>query len=123
MFLYEYFHQIRRVYMDGRVPSEFWPPSLAGFSEGVWEGDTLIVTTTRLSADNYTDPRSLPFSGSDDAYVVERYTRSGDDLTLAVEVHDPTNFVGAYAMNRGWKLTPDAEIWEYECNAEFGDVG
>jgi hypothetical protein len=122
VFLYEYFHQIRRVYMDGRVPSEFWPPSLAGFSEGSWDGDTLVVTTTRLSADNYTDPRGLPFSGADDAFVVERYTRVKEELLLTVEVHDPINFAGPYVMTRAWKLTPDAEIWEYECNAEFGDV-
>jgi len=121
--LSEYFHQVRRIYMDGRDPPEFWPPTLAGYSKGHWEGDTLVVMTTELSPDNHTDPRGLPFSGAEGTYVVERYTRVGDELKLAVEVHDPINYEGPYLMNRSWEFSPDSEIWEYDCNSEFGAVG
>ena len=92
--LSEYFHQVRRVYLDGRDPPEFWPPTLAGYSKGRWEGGTLVVRTTHLSSDNYMDPRGLPFSGLEDTYVVESYTREGDELKLAIEVHDPFNYDG-----------------------------
>ena len=120
--LYEYFHQVRRIYMDGREAPEFWPPSLAGYSTGSWDGETLVVRTTSLSPDTYMDQRGLPFSGAEDTYVVERYTRLEDELNLAVEVHDPTNYEEPYTMKRSWNFTPDAEIWEYECNPEFGNV-
>ena len=121
--LYEYMHQVRRVYMDGRDPPEFWPPTLAGYSKGYWEGMTLVVRTEHLSPDNYTDPRGLPFSGTEDTYVIERYTHEGDKLKLVIEVHDPVNFDGPYIMSRSWTFTPEGEIWEYDCNPEFGAVG
>ena len=120
--LSEYFHQVRRVYLDGREAPEFWPPSLAGYSSGSWDGETLVVRTTSLSLDNYMDQRGLPFSGAESTYVLERYTRAGDELNLVVEVYDPTNYEELYLMNRSWKLTPDVEIWEYECDPDFGDV-
>jgi hypothetical protein len=121
--LSEYFHQVRRVYMDGRDPPKFWPLTLAGYSKGYWEGMTLVVRTEYLSPDNYTDPRGLPFSGTGDSYVIERYTREADELKLVIEVHDPVNFDGPYIMSRSWTFTPDGEIWEYDCNSEFGVVG
>ena len=46
--LYEYFHQVRRIFMDGREAPEYWPPSLGGYSTGHWEGETLVVRTTHL---------------------------------------------------------------------------
>ena len=121
--LYEYFHQVRRVFIDGREAPDYWPISLMGYSTGVWEGETLVVRTTHLSPDNYMDPRGLPFSGSEDTYVIERYLRSGNELTLAVEVHDPTYYEETYVRSRRWTLTPDGEIWDYECDPNFGNVG
>ena len=109
--------------MDDRAPPEFWPLTLAGYSNGHWEGETLVVRTEHLSPDNYTDPRGLPFSGADNTYVTERYRREGDELKLVVEVHDPTNFDGPYIMNRSWEFTPESEIWEYDVNSEVGAVG
>ena len=41
---------VRRIYMDGREPPEFFPSSAMGFSSGHWEGDHLVVETTHLSA-------------------------------------------------------------------------
>ena len=32
--LYEYFHQVRRVFMDGREAPDYWPLSLSGYSTG-----------------------------------------------------------------------------------------
>ena len=122
VFLYEYFHQVRRVFLDGREVPDYWPASLSGYSTGHWEGDTLVVRTTRLSP-NQLSPLGLPFSGAEDAYVVERYTRSGDELTFTAEIHDPTYYEEMIARNRRWSFAPDGEIWEYDCNPEFGDVG
>ncbi len=121
--LYEYFHQVRRVFMDGREAPDYWPLSLSGYSTGYWDGDTLVVRTTHLSPDNFMDPRGRPFSGAEDTYVVERYTRSGDELTFRAEIHDPTYYEEPYVRTRRWAYAPDGEIWEYECDSQFGDVG
>jgi len=120
--LYEYFHQARRVFMDGREAPEYWPTSLGGRSTGHWEGETLVVRTTHLSPDNDLDSRGRPFSGAEDTHVIERYERSGDELTLTAEIYDPTYYEEQPLVSRRWKFSPDGEIWEYECDPEFGTV-
>ncbi len=122
LILREYYHQVRRVFMDGREAPDYWPPSLNGYSTGYWEGDTLVVRTTHLSPDNYMSISGLPFSGNEATYAIEHYTRSGDTLTFTAEVHDPTNYEEPYVTIGRWKFAPDGEIWEYSCNPEFGDV-
>ena len=123
VFLYEYYHQVRRIYLDGREPPEFWPPTLGGFSTGSWEGDTLVVRTTKLSPDNLMNVNGRPFSGAEDTYVIERYTRSGDTLVLEAEAHDPTYYASRYKFGMEFTLDPEGQIWEYHCNPSFGDVG
>ncbi len=120
--LYEYFHQVRRVLMDGREAPVYWPTSLGGYSTGHWEGETLVVRTTHLSPDNYMENSGRPFSGAEDTYVIERFTRSEDVLMFAAEIHDPTYYEDPYPMSGRWNIAPDGEIWEYVCNPEFGAV-
>lgn len=122
LMLHEYYHQVRRVFMDGREAPDYWPPSLNGFSTGHWEGDTLVVRTTHLSPDNYMSISGLPFSGDEHTLTIEHYTRSADILSFTAEVHDPTNYEEPYVTTGRWNLAPDGEIWEYACNPEFGDV-
>jgi hypothetical protein len=122
LMLHEYYHQVRRVFMDGREAPDYWPPSLNGFSTGHWEGATLVVRTTHLSPDNYMSISGLPFSGDEHTYAIEHYTRSADILSFTAEVHDPTNYEEPYVTTGRWNLAPDGEIWEYACNPEFGDV-
>lgn len=120
--LHEYFHQVRRIYMDGRQPPDNLPTSLNGYSTGSWDGETLVVRTTHLSPDNFMDIHGRPFSGAEDTHVVERYSREGDVLSLEAETYDPTYYEQPIRMRFGWALAPDAEIWEYECDPRYGDV-
>jgi len=122
LILYEHFHQVRRVFTDGRTAPDHWVPSLIGFSTVEWDGGTLVVTTTHLSPDNYTWTAGYPFSGDENAYVVERWFRDGDVLTMRGEVHDPTYYEEPYVVNARWELDPDGEIWEYECIPEYAGV-
>ncbi|MGI9221042.1 MAG: hypothetical protein ACR2QS_08415, partial [Woeseiaceae bacterium] len=62
VFLYEHFHMVRRIYMDGREADEYQPHTLTGFSTGHWEGDTLVVTTTHLIGELIRNT-GMPFSG------------------------------------------------------------
>ncbi len=123
LLLYEYYHQVRRIFMDGREAPDYWPLSLGGYSTGYWDDETLVVRTTHLSPDNYMEISGRPFSGAEDTYVIERYTRSEDVLTFTAEIHDPTYYEEPYVMHRSWDFAPDGEIWEYECDPEFGYVG
>ena len=80
--LHEYYHQVRRIYMDGREAPEYWPLSLSGYSTGHWEDETLVVRTTHLSPDNLMTTTGRPFSGNDDTCLL--YTSpSPRDATLS----------------------------------------
>lgn len=43
---YGFMDLVRTIYLDGRDMPQDFQPSRAGFSTGVWDGDTLVVTTT-----------------------------------------------------------------------------
>lgn len=120
--LHEYYHQVRRIFMDGREAPDYWPTSLGGYSTGRWDGNTLVVRTTHLSPDNDMWVSGLPFSGDEDTYVIERYTRSDDILSMAAEIYDPTYYEETYVMTSKWTFSPDGEIWDYECDPDFGAV-
>ena len=45
IFLYEYMHNFRVIYTDGRPHRKNWEPSLMGDSIGKWDGDTLVIDT------------------------------------------------------------------------------
>ena len=123
VFLHEHFHMVRRFFMDGREAPEDWWPSLVGFSVGNWEGNTLVVKTTHLSAENLMWHNGMPFSGDPESYVIERYAFDGDEFTLTAEVFDPRYYEDPYVIRGYRERTPDGMIFEYECYAEFNGAG
>jgi hypothetical protein len=77
----------RIVYMDGRPhPSEYAPHTWAGFTTGVWKGNTLVTTTTHIK---WAWIRRNGVPSSDQAIVTTFYTRNGNVLTVTWMVHDP----------------------------------
>lgn len=122
LILYEHFHQVRRIFMDGREAPDHWLPSYIGYSTGEWDGDTLVIRTTHMHPDNYMWTAGFPFSGDENTYAIERWWREGDVLRFTGEVHDPTYYEEPYVVNGLWNYAPDGEIWEYECIPEFGGI-
>ena len=99
----------RTVYLDGRKgPGS---PSRLGFSVGRYEGGSLVIESTRISAN---------LSGwgehSDQLRVVERYTRSGDDgrLLLTATFEDPWSLKKPLEFKKVWSWAPDEEIFPYD---------
>ena len=91
----QHFHRI--IYMDGRSH----PPDRIkfdmGHSVGHWEGNTLVVDVTNLSARNWLDLAGNFYS--DAAHVVERYTLSdANKIAWEVTMEDP------YVYTRPWKM-------------------
>ena len=122
LILYEHFHQVRRIFMDGREAPDHWLPSYIGYSTGEWDGDTLVIRTTHMHPDNYMWTAGFPFSGDENTYVIERWWREGDVLQFTGEVHDPTYYDEPYVVGGRWNHAPDGEIWEYECIPEYGGI-
>jgi len=116
-FLYEYQEKVRRIWMDGREPGNFMPPSRMGHSNGRWEGGTLVIETSNL------ERTVRDFRGeviSENARIEERYTLSedGNTLTAVVTVHDPESYERPPIRRRQWRRDSGAEIFPYSCDPD-----
>jgi hypothetical protein len=119
MMAYEYANAVRVINMEAptQAPAESW----MGWSNGRWEGETLVVDVTSQMEDTWFD-RAGNFH-SDALHVVERYTpRSADTLTYEALIEDPKVF------SRPWKISmplyrrveKDMRLLEYKC-VEFAE--
>ena len=116
---YQYAGAVRVINMGAptKAPGDSW----MGWSNGHWEGETLVVDVTSLMENTWFD-RTGNFH-SDALHVVERYTpRSADTLTYEATIDDPKVF------SRPWKISmplyrrveKDARLLEYKC-VEFAE--
>jgi len=99
IFLYQVIagNTFRIISMDGRLHDPHADLSYYGDSIGHWDGDTLVVDTTRLNDDTW-----LGLDGwfhSKDMHVVERLTRQDDTIMYQATVEDPTVFTRPWIMN------------------------
>jgi hypothetical protein len=118
VFLYEYVHAMREVYMDlsphpaGHI--DWW----MGDSRGHWEGDTLVVDVIHFNDRTWFD-RAGNFH-SEQLHLVERYTLLGPDhIRYEVTVDDPKVFTRPWTMSMPLyrRMERDAQVLEYECYA------
>ncbi|HUA63655.1 MAG TPA: hypothetical protein VML19_33210 [Verrucomicrobiae bacterium] len=114
LFSYQYASAVRIVNMGSTKPAPI--DSWMGWSNGRWEGDTLVIDVTGLNDQTWFD-RAGNFH-SDELHVVERYTpRSPETLDYEASIEDPKVF------SRPWKmkmilykhLEPGAKLLEFKC--------
>jgi hypothetical protein len=118
--IYEVENETRRIYIgDRQLPPEQRIPSRAGYSEGHWDGDVLVVTTTDLldGADQAATPHS------DEATLEERFFLSEDDngtkvLTYQARIIDPVYYTEPVQIERRYQPY-DGFILPYRCPDEF----
>ena len=114
----EAFDNVRRIHMDAATSAEEQPFTPLGYSTGRWEGDTLIVTTTRIDwpTSRYFSPR-IPQSR--EVELVERFTllEDGTQLAYDVAITDPVNLTEPVSVERYivWGTRPGIEVFPYEC--------
>ena len=93
---------------SGQVPNngQFWK----GYSTGVWQGDTFVVTTTNFK------PYAAPMGTGDGAVLTERFTRL-DDATLEYEwtVTDSETYPQPFTARQQMRRTDD-DVFEYACH-------
>ena len=109
MILIEMVHDARIV----RLNQDHVSPEICGWlgdSVGHWEGDTLVVDTTKFN-----DTPALG-GASRNLHVVERFTRL-DDATLLYQftVEDPTVWTAPWSGEYIWPATND-RVYEYACH-------
>lgn len=115
--IYEYQSKVRRIWLDGRPPGEFVPPSRMGHSVAHWEGSTLVINTTHL------EKTVRDFRGeliSENARIEERYSLGddGDTLTAVITVYDPENYLRPPVRRRQWQRNDAADIFPYTCDPD-----
>ena len=100
--------------MDDHVeaPADSW----MGWSNGRWEGETLVVETTGFNGMTWLD-RSGNFHSAA-LRVEERFTaRSPETLWYEVTLEDPNVYSRAWTMRMPLyrRVEPDAQLAEFRC--------
>jgi hypothetical protein len=116
-FFSEHQDALRRVYLDGRKPSQqvLDDPTYAGYSTGRWEGDTLVVDTVALSDKSFIDGSS-PHS---DRMTVRERIRFAEPglLENQITVNDPLALTEPWQVVRRYRKAeyPNDELREFAC--------
>jgi hypothetical protein len=111
---YEFAGATRTINMD--KPTEAQTESWMGWSNGRWEGDTLVVDVTGQNGKTWFD-RAGNFH-SEALHVVERYTpRSADTMMYEVTIEDPKVFTRPWKMSMPLyrRVEKNAQIVEFNC--------
>ncbi len=111
----EEWDNVRTIHMGGAADPESQPPSHLGYSVGRWDGNTLIVETSRINYPFF-DDRGTPMSEA--VEIVERFTLSEDETNLdwTAIVTDPLTFTEPVAMpEMHWEWIPGQELKDYNC--------
>ena len=122
IFLYEYMHNFRVIYTDGRTHRPTWEPSLLGDSIGKWDGDTLVIDTVNLTDRTWLDDHGNRHS--DALHVTERWRRvSANQLSYEETIDDPKFYTKPWTVGWLMPLAPkDWVIMEYACTDNNKDL-
>ncbi len=101
------------IWMDGRPqPPPYARHTWEGFSEGHWEGDTLVIRTTHLK-ENWLGLNGVP--RSDRATASAHLMRHGDYLTVAVITYDPVYLSEPFIRTVDFHYDPQEQLAPWPC--------
>jgi hypothetical protein len=114
----EIFHVERTIYTDGRGHPENGERTNQGHSIGWWEGDTLVVDTTRFADNRDGNRNGIP--GGAQKHTVERFRLSDDRRQLIVEylIEDPEFMAEPMTGSTFWDYAPDRQLEPFACDSE-----
>jgi hypothetical protein len=114
MMVHEYAGAVRTIYMENHTLPP--APSWMGWSNGSWDGETLVIDTRGFNDQTWFD-RAGNFH-SDALHVTERFTaRSADTLMYEVTIEDSNVFTRPWTMSMPLyrRVEANAEILEFRC--------
>jgi hypothetical protein len=114
MMVHEFASAVRTIYMDEHTeaPADSW----MGWSNGHWEGETLVVDTAGFNDQSWFD-RAGNFH-SEALHVVERFTaRSPETLNYEVTIEDAKVFTRPWKMSMPLyrRVERNAQLLEFRC--------
>jgi hypothetical protein len=114
LFLYEYDHTVRRVFVDGRKHPDDLTPTYMGDSIGHWDGDTFVVDTVGFNEKTWLDRDG--HSHSDQLHVIERFHRADrDNMQIDISMEDPKALVKPWTSQLFFQLKPTWDVAEQVC--------
>jgi len=114
---YEMIHEVRVVPLDGRPHLSPKIRSYMGDARGHWDGNTLVVETTNLNGRTGAQANGNLMMMSDEATIVERYTRTAaDTLQYEVTVTDPRTWTRPWTAAFPLRRDSSYGIFEYACH-------
>lgn len=119
--LYEEGTVFRQIFLDARRPIQDPQPRWMGYSNGKWEGDTLVVDTVGFIERSWLDRLGHPHS--DALHVIERFRRRDvGHLEIEVTIDDPKAYTKPFTYTQKAILVPDDDLLEYFCSENEKDV-
>ena len=110
----------RQIHTDGRPLPKDPDPTWMGYSNGHWEGDTLVVDTNGLNDRAWLDAFGHPRSES--MRITERYRRRDfGHMDLEITFNDPKYYTRPFTIKTGLRLMPDSDLLEYVCTENERD--
>jgi len=119
LFVYEYASSNRIVHMD--KPSEPPVDSWMGWSNGKWDGNTLVIEVTGNNDQTWFDRAGNHHTEA--LKVTERYTMMGDNhIQYEATIEDPKTFSKPWQIRMPLyrRMEPNAQLLEYKC-VEFSE--
>jgi hypothetical protein len=121
MILQEAYNQVRRIYVDEKLPPvEDAEPGFWGHSVGRWEGDIFVVDTIGIK--DYVRFRNAPHSAN--RQINERLRKlDADHFENQVTVTDPEFLTEPWKWQWVYQRRPNYKMYEYVCedNREYAD--
>jgi len=116
--LFEYHHEVRYIYTDGREHPKNLELTWNGHSIGRWDGDTLVVDTIGIREESWLDTGGHEHSTQ--LHVVERFRHvDADHLELERTLTDPIALAKPFTTHIVLRLSPDKDLDEnvrVDCN-------
>jgi hypothetical protein len=119
LFVYEYASSNRIVHMSNHTeaPVDSW----MGWSNGKWDGDTLVIDVQGFNELSWFDRAGNHHSNQ--LQVVERYTPQGDNhIQYQATITDPRTFTRPWTIRMPLyrRIEPNAQLLEFKC-VEFSE--
>ena len=108
----EYMNIDRVIHMEPASDPARQPVSPLGYSVGRWDGDDLVVTTTRIDWPHFDlNPPLIGFPQSEAAEMTERFAlgAGGNELTYDITIADPATFTEPLILD-------DYLVWRWDPN-------
>jgi hypothetical protein len=115
--IYEAHSEIRRFYIGDEAgdPSDFFPER-NGYSTAHWEGDRLIVETSRLKTQvDSRYPHSNQATIREEYYLDEPLPDGTRVLAADLTMVDPLWLEGPFVTTKRWQALSDYHVLTYEC--------